>query len=195
MGGNFSKPTSATFNSSTSPSAGGVHPGVTCDKTGQCPIVGNRYHLVGHNYDLCEAEYVKLTDKEKALFQLIPPPAAPFVHPMPNASAASEANANGAAAAGGGNAAPGVHPGVECDRSGMCPIVGTRYNLKGHNYDLCQAEYDKLPQAEKLLYAAIPPPQTGCGGGGWGNGHSRCPWRRGPGGQGAGTGGGMGGGA
>merc|ERR1719171_2813115 len=34
----------------------------------------------------------------------------------------------------------GVHPGVECDRSGMCPIVGVRYNLRGRNFDLCQAE-------------------------------------------------------
>ena len=31
-----------------------VHEGVTCDKSGMSPIVGNRYHLVGHNYDLCE---------------------------------------------------------------------------------------------------------------------------------------------
>merc|ERR1719198_2652415 len=52
----------------------GVHDGVTCDKSGQCPIVGNRYHLVGHNYDLCEAEYLKLTDKERALFRMVPPP-------------------------------------------------------------------------------------------------------------------------
>merc|ERR1719502_1626120 len=43
----------------------GVHDGVTCDKSGMCPIVGNRYHLVGHNYDLCEAEFLKLSDKEK----------------------------------------------------------------------------------------------------------------------------------
>merc|ERR1719502_1251428 len=40
----------------------GVHPGVTCDKTGMSPIVGNRFHLVGHSYDLCQAEYDKLAD-------------------------------------------------------------------------------------------------------------------------------------
>merc|ERR1719281_2051858 len=65
------------------------------------------------------------------------------------------------AAAGGGAAPPdatGVHPGVECDKSGMKPIVGMRYNLRGHNYDLCQAEFDKLAEAEKALYDAIPPP-------------------------------------
>merc|ERR1719274_393720 len=131
----------------------GVHEGVTCDKSGVCPIVGNRYHLVGHNYDLCEAEFEKLTDKEKALYQRIPPP---FVHPMPNETNNSNND----------HAVTGIHPGVECDRSGMAPIVGMRYHLRGHNYDLCQAEYDKLSQQEKLLYTAIPPPVTpaGCGG-------------------------------
>merc|ERR1719326_2039574 len=130
--------------------AEGVHPGVTCDRTGVCPIVGIRYHLVGHNYDLCEAEFAKLPDKEKALYQRIPPPAPPPVY----------------------NMTEGVHPGVECDRSGMCPIVGTRYHLRGHNFDLCQAEFDKLPHAEKALYKAIPPP--GANGANGGNG---CPWR------------------
>jgi hypothetical protein len=46
----------------------------------------------------------------------------------------------------GAQAQPGVHVGVTCDVSGMCPIVGNRYHLVGHNYDLCQAEYDKLPE-------------------------------------------------
>ena len=40
----------------------GVHEGVACDRTGKCPIEGNRYHLVGHNYDLCEAEYKKVRE-------------------------------------------------------------------------------------------------------------------------------------
>jgi hypothetical protein len=52
----------------------------------------------------------------------------------------------------------GFHPAVECDRSGMKPIVGMRFHLRGENYDLCQAEYDKLNAAEKDQYEAIPPP-------------------------------------
>lgn len=50
------------------------------------------------------------------------------------------------------------HPGIECDKSGMKPIVGKRYNLRGHNFDLCKAEYDKLCDREKALYTMILPP-------------------------------------
>jgi len=52
----------------------GFHPGVTCDKSGQSPIIGNRYHMKGENYDLTESEYNKLTGSEKEKFELIPPP-------------------------------------------------------------------------------------------------------------------------
>ena len=79
-----------------------------------------------------------------------------------------------------------MSPGRKCCGGG-CPIVGTRFHLRGHNYDLCQAEYDKLPAAEKLLYEAIAPPaymKMPAGGG--------CPWRAGPGGWGCRGGGGWG---
>ena len=51
-----------------------------------------------------------------------------------------------------------VHHGISCDRSGMCPIVGTRYHLPGQNYDLCQAEWDKLPPQEQATYERIERP-------------------------------------
>lgn len=51
-----------------------------------------------------------------------------------------------------------VHPGVTCDKSGMCPIVGPRYNLRGMNYDLCQAEFDKLSPDEQAKYVKIEAP-------------------------------------
>jgi len=143
--------------------AEGVHEGVSCDKSGVCPIVGNRYHLVGHNYDLCEAEFLKLSDKEKAHFRVVPPPGAP-PPAAPTAPAAPTPSADDAPA-------NNVHPGVTCDRSGQSPITGIRFHLRGHNYDLCQAEFDKLPEAEKALYTAIPPPPLGGGNG---------PWRPGP---------------
>ena len=44
----------------------GYHPGVTCDRTGQCPIIGNRFKLKNENYDVCEAEYNKMSDDERA---------------------------------------------------------------------------------------------------------------------------------
>merc|ERR1719498_1369987 len=103
-----------------------------------------RYHLVGYNYDLCQAEYDKLSEEEKANFVMIPPAYAPSVAQF--------------------SPPPGIHPGVRCDRSGMCPIVGMRYHLNGHDYDLCQAEYDKLSDEEKCSYTAIAPPMPGLSG-------------------------------
>ena len=55
-------------------------------------------------------------------------------------------------------AGEGKHHGEAiCDRS-SAPIVGIRYNLRSNRmYDLCQAEFDKLPEKEKDLFDAIPP--------------------------------------
>jgi len=52
----------------------------------------------------------------------------------------------------------GEHPGVECDKSGQNPILGKRYHLRGHDYDCCKAEFDKLGEREKALYDVILPP-------------------------------------
>ena len=59
----------------------------------------------------------------------------------------------------------GFHPGIECYRSGMDPIVGMRYEKRSYDQyfgtqiscNLCQAEFDKLPAGEKLEYERIPP--------------------------------------
>jgi len=53
----------------------GYHPGVTCDRTGMTPIMGNRYKLDSENYDVCEAEYLKMDPEEQAAYSRIPPPA------------------------------------------------------------------------------------------------------------------------
>ena len=106
------------------------------------------------------------------LFGSKPPPKpkpAPAPAPAPEvaAEAATASSAAAAASRGGGSTAPpssssdsalGSHPGITCDRSGMSPIVGIRYHLRGEDYDLCQSEYDKLSEGEKGGYDAIPPP-------------------------------------
>eukprot|EP01043_Picozoa_sp_COSAG02_P029781 COSAG02_NODE_1868_length_10593_cov_8.279648_8_plen_1889_part_01 len=51
-----------------------------------------------------------------------------------------------------------VHNGVSCDKSGMSPIIGLRYKLKGKNYDVCEEEFAKLDDEEKLLYVRIAQP-------------------------------------
>ena len=86
------------------------------------PIVGLRYNLIGHDYDLCEAEFEKLSADLKPLYRAI--------HPV--------AFRRKAGAAAPPSDATGFHPGVTCDKSGMSPIVGIRYHLSGHDYDLCQ---------------------------------------------------------
>lgn len=54
-----------------------IHWGVECDASGMNPIVGNRYHKTGQNYDLCESEFQKLDDKQKKAFELIRFPGSP----------------------------------------------------------------------------------------------------------------------
>jgi len=139
------------------PNLVGIHPGVSCDKTNACPIVGVRYNLIGHDYDLCEAEYAKLPADLKPLYKAIEPR-------VFRRKAAVE------------GATKGVHPGVTCDKSGMAPIVGIRYHLVGHDYDLCEDEFSKLSVDEQQNFKAIPPPcmpgqswrRVGGGGGGGG---------------------------
>jgi hypothetical protein len=52
-----------------------------------------------------------------------------------------------------------AHSTVICDGSGQHPIVGVRYTKRGAHpsYDLCEAEYAKLPDADKELYVAYGP--------------------------------------
>jgi len=139
------------INPATNPDMEGYHPGVTCDKTGQNPLVGMRYHLKGHNWDLCATEFDKLPDSEKAQFEAIEPT---VFRCKPK----------------GTERQMGFHPGVTCDKSGQCPIFGWRFHLKGENYDLCESEFNKLPDEEKPNYEKIAPPQQCWGRGGWGRG-------------------------
>ena len=60
-----------------------VHPGVSCDRSGQAPIIGSRHKLreehcdpVEHplGYDLCAAEFTKLGLDEQGKYDTIPAP-------------------------------------------------------------------------------------------------------------------------
>ena len=155
------------------PNMEGYHPEVECDKTGQCPIVGTRFRLKGHNWDLCASEFAKLPEAEKAQFEAIEPPC---YRPKAGQTDGSKPE----------TAQKGFHPGVTCDKTGQCPIFGWRFHLTGKNYDLCEAEFNKLPDAEKAAYERIAPPWPcwsgrgglgrGCGkgfGSSWGGGGGR----------------------
>jgi len=52
----------------------GVHWGVYCDQSGTHPIVGPRWHKCGENFDLCNAEFIKLSEEERSLFERIERP-------------------------------------------------------------------------------------------------------------------------
>ena len=42
----------------------------------------------------------------------------------------------------------------------MSPIVGTRYHKSGQDYDLCEAEFTKLSEADKSMYEKIQSPES-----------------------------------
>ena len=49
-----------------------VHPHVECDVCGMHPIVGQRYKKRGKNYDLCEADYLKLqSNSEREQYEVL----------------------------------------------------------------------------------------------------------------------------
>jgi hypothetical protein len=63
-----------------------VHRHVICDGSNDNPIVGTRYHRMGEDYDLCEAEFNKLSEDAKADFEAIRRPGdvpVPYATPVP----------------------------------------------------------------------------------------------------------------
>mmetsp|Transcript_69564 Transcript_69564/g.96726 ORF Transcript_69564/g.96726 Transcript_69564/m.96726 type:complete len:589 (+) Transcript_69564:109-1875(+) len=121
-----------------------VHERVQCDATGEFPIKGNRWHKIGEDFDLCEVAFQALPESEKKLFELI---ATPGATPVKYESSAESVDTDAA-----------VHVGVKCDLSNMLPIIGNRWHLIGHNYDVCQAEFDKLPKEQKQRFELIAQP-------------------------------------
>merc|ERR1719498_421169 len=65
--------------SSGVPNAGiaeAIHFGITCDGSSQNPLLGLRFHKIGHNYDLNAACFSQLTPEEQKLYECIPFPGA-----------------------------------------------------------------------------------------------------------------------
>ena len=61
----------------------------------------------------------------------------------------------------------GIHPGVSCDRSGQCPIIGLRYKMRKEfcvglpmGYDVCQEEFRRMGAEEAARYDEIAPSAT-----------------------------------
>ena len=54
------------------------------------------------------------------------------------------------------------HWGVTCDVSNQCPIVGVRFNKRGSDYDLCEAEFNKLSPEEQNLFDRMDKPAHRC---------------------------------
>ena len=54
----------------------------------QCPILGDRYSLKDKDYDVCEAEYLKMAEEEQSSYTKIQPAATPAAAPafIPNAT-------------------------------------------------------------------------------------------------------------
>ena len=251
-----------------------IHRGVCCDGSKQQPLIGTRYHLIGHDYDLNEAEFSKLGKDQKQLYEVIEQPRGPRVpygqqgaapttatatatrikvlvgssgqktttvelpqagmqvlpepqnmqHPSWKDTFATTVSGNtltvtrtdttsggwgqeleleatgtgtkGAAACtdtspacvanntarqamrqaamlkrkatmmeraasikAAREAGKAIHRGVCCDGSKQQPLIGTRYHLIGHNYDLNEAEFSKLGKDQKQLYEVIEQPR------------------------------------
>merc|ERR1719272_1789831 len=158
----------------SSSSKEGVHFGVICDISGMSPIKGARYQMAGYDYDLCETEFNKLAEDDKTNYVVIANPGAKAVRYQPKAAktaAPATQAADPAPAPKAATAAPkaattttttttteaveAVHRHIVCDVSGMNPIRGTRYHLAGCNYDLCEAEFNKLSDEEKVKFVVI----------------------------------------
>ena len=66
----------------------------------------------------------------------------------------------------------GVHPGIGCDATGQCPIIGYRYSIErpvtvpipanapkeNNTYDLCQEAFDQLPKEDQKMYTKMNAP-------------------------------------
>jgi len=130
------------------------HHGVECDGCGQTPLIGRRFKKIGHNYDLCEDDFEKLSVSEKSKYKEIN-----ANHPRYQKIVREQAQNSSQGKVEDPPVGLAVHTHVSCDGCGMSPIRGIRYTKKGHNYDLCEMDFGKLSSTEQQMYVAHKKPQ------------------------------------
>lgn len=119
------------------------HPGTTCGMTNATPIVGTRFHLVGAQFDVCDAAFRALPKFEQDLFERIEKPSDSISSPKY-----------------GGFGEQPLHVGIFCDVTSECPIVGPRFHRWGSDYDLCQRAFDLLDPIEQARFIRIDFPKV-----------------------------------
>lgn len=165
-----------------------THHGVVCDRCGVQPIRGTRYSKRGADYDLCEADFQLLPTCERKMFVEVKQArggaprwqqgaptdrdacrvalACLLSHPDADVKAAAALAVKDALRQ--ENAKPTepvkpsgpVHRGVACDMCDAEPIVGVRYKRRWANYDLCEKDYQTLPEDAKDLFVRIEEPMS-----------------------------------
>ena len=75
----------------TTASGQALHRGVICDGSGMNPVIGTRFHMVGYDYDLCEAEFGKLAEEDRTAYEAIAKPGALPVRYVPWSAAGGAA--------------------------------------------------------------------------------------------------------
>jgi len=129
-----------------------IHYGVECDVSGETPIAGRRFHLIGHNYDLNEAEFNKLPEEHKALYEVID---------RPGATPRAHGDEQGAAAEGDAVASAQAAITAALEQSGLIahPMVAAHIGMIPH---VLQHVMGQAQQAQSRCHGF----RQGCGGGG-----------------------------
>jgi hypothetical protein len=152
-----------------------------CRKTGRAPIIGIRYYNRKEDEDICSDAYDEMWPGEQKNYEVHSPALIKKVCDF-RADVKEDLKRLGICVDGSdlpGTAgkeetktvkptfkipivnAPygkvGIHPGFECDLSGMYPIVGVRFHKKTVDLDVCEEEFRKLNVEDQLRYEAILP--------------------------------------
>ena len=126
-----------------------VHTGVICDVSGMHPILGNRYHKMGEDYDLCETEFDKLTEADRALYEGIP---APRADPMSFVHVGMHLSVDCTGANGQTHGCVRPSPARDCVRTCACPRdMDGRYVVRQNEITLSHAQHVPASAATRRI--------------------------------------------